>query len=114
MMPGMNPRQMKQAMKRLGMQQVDIDDAIEVIIKCPDRNIVISNPNVSKINMMGQETFQIVGEYTEESIDSTPDISDEDIETVMQQADVTREKAEEAIKRANYDLADAILQLTEE
>ena len=113
MIPGMNPRQMKQAMKRLGMQQEEID-AVEVIIKCRDRNIILSNPSVTKMNMMGQENFQVAGEYREESIDTTPEVSDDDIQTVMQQAKVSREEAQEAIEQANYDLADAIMKLTEE
>jgi nascent polypeptide-associated complex subunit alpha len=110
MIPGMNPRQMKQAMKRLGIQQDEID-AIEVIIRCEDKDIVISNPQVSKVFMGGQKTFQISGEEHERSIDSKPELNDEDIETVMEQAEVSRELAEEAILESNYDLAEAILSL---
>ncbi len=110
MIPGMNPRQMKQAMKRMGVQQEEID-AVEVIIKCSDKEIVISNPQVSKINMMGQKNYQISGEESERSLDNSPEISEDDIETVMQQAEVSREVAEKAIEQANYDLAEAIISL---
>jgi nascent polypeptide-associated complex subunit alpha len=108
MIPGMNPRQMKQAMKRLGIQQDEID-ANEVIIRCDDRDIVISNPQVVKVNMAGQKTYQITGEEEERSIETNPELEEDDIQTVMQQAEVSREKAEEAIIQANYDLAEAIL-----
>lgn len=112
MIPGMNPRQMKQAMKRMGMQQEDIE-AEEVIIKLKDKEIIISNPQVAKINMMGQKTFQISGEESERDIDTTPELSDDDISTVMEQAEVSREEAEKAILEANYDLAEAIISLKE-
>ena len=60
-MPGMNPRQMQKAMQKMGIQEVEVDDAEQVIIKCAERQIVIDKPQVSKVNMMGQETWQIIG-----------------------------------------------------
>ncbi|MFH0870014.1 MAG: nascent polypeptide-associated complex protein [archaeon] len=113
MIPGMNPRDMKMAMKRLGIQQQELD-AKEVIIRLEDREIVISNPQVSKVNMMGQQTYQIIGEEHERSLGSDPDINDEDIETVMAQAGVDREKALKAINDSKGDLAEAILKLKED
>ena len=111
-MPGMNPRMMKQAMKKMGIQQVEVD-ATEVIIKCPDKQIIIHNPQVSKINMMGQQTYQVVGEEEEKSLDVMPEVSEDDIETVMEQASCSREEAENAIQTAEGDLAAAIMKLKE-
>lgn len=115
MFPGMNlnPRQMKQAMKKMGISQDEIQ-AEKVIIRLSDRDLVINNPEVSKVNMMGQETFQIIGEVQEELHDVTPSIDDEDIETVISQTSVTREQAIEAINDAEGDLAQAILSLKKE
>lgn len=110
MIPGMNPRKMQQAMKRMGIQQQDID-ATEVIIKCPDKQIVIANPQVAKVNMMGQETYQIVGQAEEQSLDTKPEINEEDIKTVMEQAGVDENKAKEFIEKHDGDLAAAILDL---
>ncbi len=113
MIPGMNPRAMKQAMRRLGIQQQEID-ATEVIIKTADKELVISNPSVSKVNMMGQETFQISGNVEERAISSEssePEINEEDIKTVMEQAGVSEKEAKEAIKENKGDLAAAIMQL---
>lgn len=110
MIPGMNPRQMKQAMKRMGMQQEDIE-ATEVIIRCPDKEIVISAPSVAKVNMMGQKTYQIAGEESERSISTAPDINDDDIRTVMEQAEVSEEEARKAIDAHDGDLAEAIMSL---
>jgi nascent polypeptide-associated complex subunit alpha len=110
MIPGMNPRQMAQAMKRLGIQQVEIP-ATEVIIRTPDKELVISDPQVSKVNMMGQETIQVIGHIHEREISSEPDISDDDVNTVMEQTDSSKEDAYDAIKKNKGDLAAAILSL---
>jgi nascent polypeptide-associated complex subunit alpha len=111
MFPGINQRQMKQAMKKLGMQQENID-AKEVIIRTGQKEIVFENPDVQKVNMGGQVTYQITGETYEKSIDSTPEIDEDDIKTVMEQADVSEEKAIKAIKEAKGDLAQAIINLS--
>ena len=110
MIPGLNSRQAQAMMRKMGIQQVDIP-ATEVIIKTDDKEIVIQNPSVSKVNMMGQETFQIVGHAEERSISSEPEISQDDIETVMQQTGAAEEKAKEAIKKNDGDLAKAIMEL---
>jgi nascent polypeptide-associated complex subunit alpha len=112
MFPGMNPKQMQQAMKQLGIKQEEID-AIEVIIRCQDKEIVISNPSVQKIKMQGQESFQISGETSERSLSSSPEITDEDIETVMAQSGCTREEAIEAIEECDGDLAEAVIKLSD-
>lgn len=110
MLPGMNPRKMQQMMRQLGVQQTEIP-ATEVIIKTEDTQITIRNPTVVKVNMMGQETLQISGEMEEEALSTTPDISEEDVKTVMEQAHVSKETARKAITEANGDLAQAILHL---
>ena len=110
MIPGMNPRKMQQMMKRMGIQQNELD-VKEVIFRFEDKEVVISNPSVSKVNMMGQQTHQVVGEETERSISSEPDINEEDVKTVMEQAEVSKEKAKEAIEKHKGDLAEAILEL---
>jgi nascent polypeptide-associated complex subunit alpha len=110
MMPGMNPRAMRQAMKRMGIQQQELD-AKEVIIKLEDREIVISNPSVSKINMGGQQTYQVIGEEQERSLDTKPSISEDDVKTVMEQAKCSKEDALKAIEASEGDLAEAILKL---
>ncbi|MGM5481978.1 MAG: nascent polypeptide-associated complex protein [Nanobdellota archaeon] len=112
MIPGMNQKQMKQAMKRMGMKQEEID-ASEVIIKCSDKEIVISPAQVSKINMMGQETYQVVGDAHERELSSQVEINDDDIQTVIDQTGVDREKAIEAIEANNNDLASAIMHLNQ-
>jgi len=108
----MNPRKMQQAMKQLGIQQQEIH-AREVIIRMENKDIVIRNPSVTKVNMMGQENFQISGEIHEESRSVIPEISEEDIKTVMEQTGATKDKAKRAIEKADGDLAEAIINLSQ-
>ena len=113
MIPGMNPRMMKQAMKKMGMKQEEID-ATEVIIRTAEKEIIFSAPSVSKVNMMGQETWQIAGESIEKELDTEPEINDEDIKTVAEQTGVSEEVAKKAIENSDGDLAAAIIQLKDD
>lgn len=110
MIPGLNPRDMQKAMKRLGIQQEELD-AIEVVIKLHDKDIVVTNPSVAKVNMMGQETFQISGIIHERARSEEPEINPEDIKAVMDQTGASKEHALGAIKKHKGDLAAAILEL---
>ena len=110
MIPGMNSRQAQQMMKKMGIQQVEID-AVEVIIKTPDKELVFTKPQVSKMNMMGQEIYKVVGHPEVKSADETPDIDDDDVQTVMDQTGASEEDAREAIENSKGDLADAIMKL---
>ena len=110
MIPGMNPRKMQQMMRKMGISQQEIN-ATEVIIKTREKELVISNPQVSKVNMMGQETFQIIGDIEERPLDNKLEISEEDIKMVIEQTGVSEKEAKESIERNNGDLAAAIMEL---
>ncbi|WP_042707017.1 nascent polypeptide-associated complex protein [Methanobrevibacter wolinii] len=116
MIPGMNPKQMKQMqrqMKKMGMKMEDIDGVEEVIIKCADKDIVISPAEVNAMNIMGTETYQVTGEAKEIEKEIELDITDEDIEIVANQTNVSKEEAENALKEVKGDLAEAILKLSQ-
>lgn len=108
MLPGMNPRDLAKAMKRLGIQQEELE-AHEVIIRLADRELVFSDPHVTKVNAMGQVSFQITG--TPEERPKEVPVTEDDVKTVMGQANVNREQAMAAIKKHGGDLAAAILEL---
>ncbi len=109
-MQGIDPRMMKQAMKRMGISQTEIN-AERVIIELSDSRIIIENPSVAKVNMMGETSYQISGDEVEQPKDSRPELSLEDIKTVAEQAGVDEDAAREALKEAEGDLAKAILTL---
>lgn len=106
-MMGIDPKKMQQVMRQLGMKQEDIE-AERVIIECSDKNIIIENPSVAKVTMQGQETFQISGDISE----IEKGVSEQDISQVMEKAQVSKEKAEQALKASKGDLAEAILSLS--
>jgi len=109
MLPHVNPKQMEQMMHKLGVKQENID-ASEVIIKCKDKQIRVLNPNVSKINLMGQESLQITGKFVEEELQS---FSTEDIKIIMEQTNCSEKEAKEALNKTG-DLAEAIIMLKKE
>ena len=102
---------MQKMMKQMGMQQEDLD-ALRVEIVLADKTLVFENPQVAKIDMMGQETYQITGSAQEAAVDSTPEITDEDLETVIEQTGCSLAEAQEALAETKGDLAEAIMKLT--
>ena len=103
----LNPKDLEKAMKKLGVKQEEID-ANEVIIKCNDKELIIKNPKVVKVNMMGQESLQINGEIEEKSLER---YNEDDVKTVMDQTNCSREEAIKALEESDGDLASAILSL---
>ena len=109
MFPGMNPKMVKEAMKKMGIKQEEIP-ATEVIIKTPDKDLVIRNPQVAKVIAMGQETLQISGTI---EVMEMQKFSEEDVKTVADQAKVSKDKARAALEKTDGDLAQAIIELQE-
>ena len=103
---GLDPRKMKAMMKQLGMEQEEIE-ADRVIIERPDGKIVIENPNVVKINMQGQESFQITGEAREEEVG----IKEADVKLVMEKTGKNERESKKALEESNGDIAEAIVSL---
>lgn len=107
----MNPKKVQQMMKQMGIQQVEVP-ANEVIIRQDDKDLVITNPQVSKVNMMGQQTFQIVGTIHERPKEMSVEISKEDVQTIIEQTSCSEEDARRALEETG-DLAAAVLKLHE-
>ena len=115
-MAGMDPRALKSMMAQMGIKTTDIN-ALRVVIECSDKNIVISNPAVTRIEARGMESFQIVGNIVEEPKVTLPSesISADDVALVSEQSGVSdTEKVRKAILSSNGDLAGAILLLKKE
>ena len=104
-----NPRQLEKMAKKMGIQSVQIE-AEEVIIRTEDKDIVIRNPSVAKVNMMGQDTFQISGDIEEQD---RGDSSDDDADMVAEKTGVTMEEARAALQRFGG-IAEAIVGIEDE
>ncbi len=109
MFPSMNPKKVQSMMKKLGIQQEEID-AERVIIEKSDGKIVIENPSVSKVVMQGQETFQISGEIKEEG--ESKEDTEKDIQTIMEKTNKSREEVANCLEKNNGDMASTILELS--
>ena len=107
---GLNPKKMQAVMKQMGIGQEEIDASRVIIEKTDNSRIIIENPSVAKISMQGQESFQISGDISEEQAET---YSEEDIKTVMEKTNVSKEKAKKALESSGGDLAEAIMSLSE-
>ena len=97
---------MEKMMKKMGLKQEEIE-AEEVVISCKHKKMIIKNPQVTKVNMMGQESIQVTGD-----IEEVEDLKEEDINIVVNQTGCTKEQAEKALNEKK-DIAAAILYLNE-
>ena len=106
---GLDPKKMQAMMKQMGISQEEIDASRVTIEKNDGSKIIIENPSIQKIKMQGQESFQISGEISEESLEK---YSDSDVQIVMEKTGASEKKVREALENADGDLAEAIMELS--
>jgi nascent polypeptide-associated complex subunit alpha len=128
MLPGgpHQQRQMQMMMRRMGMTTETVDGVEEVIIRTKDKEQVFTSPEVTILTVQGVRTYQIVGEpeiraRTASSSSATGPTRappaepagppEEDVQLVMEQANVEREEALEALAATDGAPAEAILHL---
>ncbi|WP_459810520.1 nascent polypeptide-associated complex protein [Halopiger thermotolerans] len=117
---GLNPRKMEQMMEQMGIDVDDID-AEEVIIRTDEYDLVFSDPEVTKMDARGQETYQVIGSPEEVESgaaggaadagadeDTGASIPDEDVELVATRAGVSEDDARAALEENDGDLAAAV------
>ncbi|MBI4173197.1 MAG: nascent polypeptide-associated complex protein [Candidatus Aenigmarchaeota archaeon] len=105
-----NPKQLEKIAKQMGMQASEIA-AEQVIIRTADKDIIINSPQVTRLNMMGQETYQVVGQAHAEARKNPEALRQADVSLIMQQTGASKEQAEAALAGCNSDIAEAILRL---
>ena len=111
MMPGnINPKKMKQMMKQLGMQMEQIEDVQRIVIYTPKGNYIFDAADVTAMTMQGVTTYQITGQPRFEA--AVPEIPDDDVQLVAEQAGVSLEAAREALVVCRGDIAEAILKVS--
>ncbi len=126
-MRGMNPRNVNQMMRRMGIEVEDIPDVTELIIRTPQRDYVFRNPSVTIMNAKGAKTYQFTGEpeiiekaagavsatgAAEQAPQAKAQFSDEDVALVAQQTGKAPEQARKALEETNGDIAEAIIKLS--
>jgi nascent polypeptide-associated complex subunit alpha len=111
MMRGGN-REMRRMLDKMGLEMKDLGDIEEVIIKTENKELYLIKPQVVEMKGKDNTIFQVVATDIEEKQREVPSLREEDIILVMQQANVMRERAVQALIDAKGDMAQAILTLT--
>jgi nascent polypeptide-associated complex subunit alpha len=112
MMPGrMNPRQMNQMMKRLGINVREIENVQKVIIQTTTKEYIFDDAEVTIMDAQGQKTYQITGKVR--IIAKKEEIPQGDIDLVAEQTGKSKAEAKKALEQTKGDIAEAILKLTE-
>jgi nascent polypeptide-associated complex subunit alpha len=117
---GMSPKKMKGMLKNMGINIDELENVIEVVIRLPDREIVIANPSVAIMDAHGSRSYQISGDASERPISGAApevekaplEIPDSDVQLVSAQTGASPSDARAALLEAKGDLAAAIMNLT--
>jgi len=117
MMPGMprgmNPKQLNQMMKTMGISVKNIDNVKKIIIQTDTKEYVFDDAEVTVMEVKGQKTYQIVGNpKIRDSTAKKEDTLKDDVKLIMDQTGKTEAEARKALQETNGDLAEAILKLT--
>ena len=111
MMPGrINPRQMNQMMRRLGINVKEIENVKKVIIQTDTKEYIFDDADVTIMDAQGQKTYQIAGKPR--IVELKEEISEEDIKLIMDQTGKSAEEAKIALEKTNGNIAEAIMNLT--
>ena len=110
MMPNIDPRTLKSMMAKMGIKSSELN-ADKVIISCADKDIVITDPQVTMIEAQGTKSFQIAGTITENEKSVSIEISEDDVKMVMESSGASEDDARKALEDSNGDIAKAILEL---
>ncbi|MBM3233686.1 nascent polypeptide-associated complex protein [Candidatus Pacearchaeota archaeon] len=106
----LDPKKIQSMMKQMGIKQENIP-AERVIIEQEEKNIIIENPSIIKVNMQGQEQFQISGDIKEESREEK--IKEDDIKMIQEKTGIKdKNKIIQKLKENNGDIAQTILDLS--
>jgi len=115
MMPGMpgkmNPRQMNQMMKRLGINVKEIENVEQIIIRTTTKEYIFDNAEVTLMDAQGQKTYQITGKPR--IVARKEEIPQGDIDLVAEQTGKTAEEAKKTLEETKGDIAEAILKLAQ-
>jgi Nascent polypeptide associated complex NAC len=80
-------------------------------IECEGKDIIIDNPSVTLIEAQGSKSFQVAGEAREVKKEVHAEISEEDVNMVMEKTGASADEAREALNASGGNIAEAILNL---
>ena len=97
-------------MKQIGMQMEPIEDVQKLVIYTKKGNYIFDSAEVTAMTMQGITTYQVAGQVRFEP--AAPDIPDDDVKLVSEQAGVSESAAREALIACKGDIAEAILKVS--
>jgi nascent polypeptide-associated complex subunit alpha len=104
-------REMRRMLDKMGLDMKTMDNVEEVIIKTETKELYLIKPQVIEMKGKDSTIFQVIASDIEEKQLEVPTFKEEDVMLVMQQANVSREKAIQALTESKGDMAQAILNL---
>ncbi len=117
MFGGIDPKKMSAMMKQMGIAQEDIPAEKVIIEKAGgEGRIIIDNPNVIKVKMSGQESYQITGEAHEETEQEETEENklEADINAIVEQTGVSKDIAAIELEKNSGDIAETIISLNKQ
>ena len=123
-----DPRRMKHMMRKMGIEQEEVEGVEQVVIVTRDREIVFTAPEVVAVTAQGQTTYQVSGRGVERpraavgapagtsaSAGAPPararKYSEDDVRLVMQQTGAPEAKVRAALDATDGEVAEAMIQL---
>lgn len=118
----LSPRQLRRLQARmlggLGLDLKELGVAEEVVIRLPEKELVVRGPSVLAMRVEGETIYQVIGGEVEErapgeavEAEAAYEPTEEDVMLVAAQARVGEEEARRALIESGGDLAKAILLL---
>ena len=101
---------MQKMMKEFGMDTEDLN-VRQVIFIFDDEEWIFEDPKVQAMDVFGVKTYSITGKPKKVKREVKVEISEEDINLVAEQCNVSKEEAKKALEECNGDIAEAILKL---
>jgi len=123
-----DPRRMKQMMRKMGIEQEEVEGVEQVIIVTRDREIVFTEPDVVAVTAQGQTTYQVSGRSEERprgaggapagaaaGAGAPPararKYSEDDVQLVMAQTGAPEAKVRAALDATDGEVAEAMITL---
>ena len=103
---------MRRMLDKMGLEMKEMGEIEEVVIRTETKELYLIKPQV--VEMKGKEStiFQVVATDIEERQKEVPSFREEDVVLVMQQANVSKDTAIQALTDSKGDLAQAIISRT--
>jgi nascent polypeptide-associated complex subunit alpha len=103
---------MRRMLDKMGLEMKEMGEIEEVVIRTETKELYLIKPQVVEMKGKDSTIFQVVATDIEERQKEVPSFREEDVVLVMQQANVSKDRAIQALTDSKGDLAQAIISLT--